>query len=133
MPGDSVYSISRKYGVPSADIIEANGLLSPVSLVVGQAIVVPGDLSTYVVRSGDTMYSIARNYGITANELISANPQISDPARIRQGQTIIVPRAEPKQGTIYVNGYVLPGIKQRTGRFRARSFMFLDFRNDLFN
>jgi spore germination protein len=110
-PGESVYSISRKYGVPASDIIEANGLLSPVSLVVGQAIAVPGDLSSYTVQSGDSMYSIARKYGISPNELMSANPLIRNPSQIRQGQTIIVPREEPKLGTIYVNGYVLPGIR----------------------
>ncbi len=110
-PGESVYGISREYGVPPQEIIEANALVSPELLVPGQALVIPGDISEYIVRRGDSMYSIARKYGVSLNELLSANPRINDPSNIREGQTVIVPRAEPKQKTIYVNGYVLPGIR----------------------
>ena len=71
-PGDSIYRISRRYGVPVDTIVNANQLSNPNSLAVGQAIVVPTDTSYYTVRRGDTMYSIARNFGIPLNELIAA-------------------------------------------------------------
>lgn len=111
LPGDSIYTISRKYGASPEAIIELNGLLTPVALIPGQAIVVPGDISYYTVQSGDSMYSIAGRYGISLNELMNANPLVRDPARLTVGQTIIIPREAPKLGTIYVNGYVLPGIR----------------------
>lgn len=110
-PGDSIYSISRRYGVSPEDIVDVNGLLSPVALIPGQAIVVPGDISSYIIKSGDSMYSIARNFGISLNELMNANPTVRDPSSVAPGQTIIIPREAPKLGTIYVNGYVLPGIR----------------------
>lgn len=111
-PGDSVYSLSRRYGVPYSEILGANRLDSPDSLVVGQAIVIPGDFWEYAVQSGDSMYSIASRYGLSQSELLRANPGITNPSRLTPGQGIIIPREPPKLGTIYVNGYMLPGIDQ---------------------
>ena len=106
--GDTIYALSQRYGVPVSAIMNANQISDPESLVVGQAIVIPGDFSQHMVRSGETMYSIAQYYGIPLSRLIDANPQISNPARIQIGQTVIVPVASPKMGTIYVNGYIFP-------------------------
>ena len=40
-PGDSVWTLSRKYGVPVDRITEVNGLRDPNTLIVGQALVIP--------------------------------------------------------------------------------------------
>lgn len=108
-PGDSIYRISRRYGVPVDTIVNANQLSNPNSLAVGQAIVVPTDTSYYTVRRGDTMYSIARNFGIPLNELIAANPNL-DPNWIQIGQLIIIPLIPTDRRAIYVNGYVYPTV-----------------------
>ncbi len=45
---------------------------------------------TYVVKPRDTLYSIAHTYGVTVEELSKAN-NLSDPKRLRAGQTIRIP------------------------------------------
>ncbi len=111
LPGESIYAIARRYGVPPSEIIDSNGLQDPNALILGQSLIVPGSLSTHIVQSGESMYTIARKYGVSLSQLLSVNPQIRSNTVIQPGQSVIIPRATPKQGTIYVNGYVLPGIK----------------------
>ncbi len=52
-PGESIYSIARRYGVNPATVIDANMLANPSSLVVGQTIVIPGDFLVHTVSAGD--------------------------------------------------------------------------------
>ncbi|MEA4896116.1 MAG: LysM peptidoglycan-binding domain-containing protein [Oscillospiraceae bacterium] len=108
-PGDSIYKISRQYGVPADEIIAANGLTDAGSLVIGQAIVIPGDFFNYTVSRGQSMYSIAQSFGIPLQTLIRANPGIN-PNQLQPGQVIIIP-LPPEQGReIYVNGFVFPNV-----------------------
>ncbi len=108
--GDSIYGIARRFGVPAETILEANQITDPGRLVVGQAVAVPGDFFSHTVKSGESMYTIARSYGIPLNTLLRANPDIRNPAMIRPGQTVVIPQAPQKLGTIYVNGYIYPNI-----------------------
>lgn len=108
-PGDSIYKISRRYGLPVDSIVNTNQLPNPNRLAVGQAIVVPTDPSYYSVLRGDTMYSIARNFGIPLSELIAANLNI-DPNRIQIGQVIVIPLSNEDRRAIHVNGYVYPTV-----------------------
>lgn len=108
-PGDSIYKISREYGVPVDTIIAANGLPNVSSLVVGQAIVIPGNFFNYTVSRGESLYSIARSFGIPLRTLLEANPGIN-PNWLQPGQTVVIP-LPPLQGkAIYVNGFVFPSV-----------------------
>lgn len=109
-PGDSVYAIARKYGVPYSRIISDNGLIDPNKLVVGQALVVMTDEIKHTVMPGETLYTIARSYGVPLSSVINANPNLSYPYTVRPGDTVTVPRAEAKLGEIEVNGYIIPNI-----------------------
>lgn len=112
--GDTIYQIAREYGSTIADIVNANGLTRPDSLVVGQNLFIPSTTNTtntYTIVSGDTMYKIASRYGITLEELIRANPQIPNPNIIQIGQSINIPNNKP---TIEVNGYAIAGINLET-------------------
>jgi Predicted glycosyl hydrolase len=113
-PGDSVYSIAVRYGVPMQRVIDDNGLQNPEQLVVGQTIVVPVDNTQHRVTPGQSLYSIARDYRVTVSSLLRANPDIADPSRIQVGQIISVPVPQPKLGTINVNGYAFPNISSST-------------------
>ena len=71
--GDTLYSISNRYGV-SVDELKSLNNLSNNNLSVGQVIKVPiMDTTVYTVKRGDTLYSIAREYNVTPNELMSYN------------------------------------------------------------
>ncbi len=107
--GDSLYSISRRYGVPVDRIASDNELNVSESLVIGQTIVVMEGTRRHTVRAGESLYSIARQYGTTVAAIQAAN-QIANPAMIRPGMVLTIPSRTDKLGTIDVNGYSFPNI-----------------------
>lgn len=109
-PGESIYSISRLYGVSPSKVIADNELTNPNSLVVGQTIVIQEGTRKHTVLPGQSLYSIARIYGVTTNDLLNANPQITNAALIQAGQVINIPTRTRKLGTIEINGYAFPTI-----------------------
>jgi spore germination protein len=107
--GDSLYSISRTYGVPVAKIAADNELDTSASLVIGQTIVVITGTRQHTVKAGESLYSIARQYGTTVASILGAN-QITNPALITPGMVLTIPSGTDKLGTISVNGYTFPSI-----------------------
>ena len=96
--GDSLYSISRAYGVSVDEIRNLNNLTSDI-LTIGQILIIPsndlGDSSQnnisnlYVVQKGDSLWSIANKFGVSINEIRMINNLNSDLLSI--GQTLIIP------------------------------------------
>lgn len=99
-PGDSLWSIARKYNVTVDALKSANGLTSNV-INIGQVLRIPSsttgmkpeDMSgiIYVVAPGDTLWKIAKLYGVTVDQIKKANNLTSDNLSI--GQEIKVPTA----------------------------------------
>ncbi len=87
--GNTVYSISRLYGVPVRAVIEANDLQPPYLLKVGDRIALPGR-NTHRVERGETVYGISRRYNLQMSELMRVNG-ISPPYRIFIGQELLIP------------------------------------------
>ncbi|MDD3692915.1 MAG: LysM peptidoglycan-binding domain-containing protein [Oscillospiraceae bacterium] len=108
--GDSLYSIAQQYGVPMQMLIDDNRLTNPEQLVVGQTIVIATDSITHTIAPGESLFSIARRYGVTVASILEANPDITNPAVIYPGQSIIIPVPDRKIGNIDVNGYAFPNI-----------------------
>lgn len=82
-PGDSLYSIARKYNTTVQDIINLNYLKNN-NLSIGQIIRIPENYFkpdemtmpnyiSYTVKPGDTLYSIASNNGVSVDTIISDN------------------------------------------------------------
>lgn len=115
-PGESLYSISRLYGVSANKIAADNELTNPEQLVVGQTLVILGGARKHTVAPGQSIYSIARLYGLSVNDILAANPQITNPSRIIAGQVINIPAGPGKLGTIEVNGYTFPNINMEVLR-----------------
>lgn len=105
-PGDTLYSISIRYGVSASAIAQANGLVNPDYIYVGQQLVIPGShhpgtpgqppvgVCTHVVKLGETLSGIAWQYGTTVSALMQANG-ISNPNYIYAGQTLTIPGCVP--------------------------------------
>lgn len=106
--GESVYLISRYYGVPAAKTASDNGLSNPDRLVVGQALVIMDPPSTHTVVAGESLYSIAYSHGLTLAHLLRANPGLSSASVIYPGQVLVIPSRTMKLGAIEVNGYAMP-------------------------
>ena len=112
--GDSIYSLSRRYGISIQKIIADNSLEDTERLMIGQAIVIDSDSVSHTVAPGESLYSIARRYNTTVFRILGANPSITDPAQIKVGQVIVIPFSDEKLGTIDVNGYAFPSINSTT-------------------
>lgn len=94
--GDSLWSISRKFGVSVSELKEANNLSSNL-LSIGQNLIIPGKISEkesdeYAVQKGDTLYSIARKFNTTVDNLKSLNNITTDSLAI--GQILKIPGEE---------------------------------------
>ncbi len=87
--GDTLYGVSRKYGVPTRAIIDANNLSPPYRLVAGTSLALP-QVKTHLVRGGDTLESVARLYGVDVSSLAATN-HLPPPYVIRTGETLILP------------------------------------------
>lgn len=110
-PGDSVFSIARKYNVSTQSIIADNNIQNPNRLLNGQALIITQNEVLHKVAPGESLYSIARKYGTTVAAIQAANPGLTNPQGLQIGQQIVIPLTTEKLGNIDVNGYAFPTIK----------------------
>lgn len=87
--GDTVYAISRKYGVSVRSVINSNNLRAPYLLKPGQSLRVPSG-SIYTVKKGDTVYGVSRSNGIQMSELARING-LKPPYALNVGQKLNLP------------------------------------------
>ena len=107
-PGDTLWTIARKYGITVDELKEKNNLTNN-SLSVNQVLIIPtkeeDNESTYVVQKGDNLYSIANRFNLTVNELKALNNLTSDFISI--GQVLKVKKNnQSSSGNTYI---VKPG------------------------
>lgn len=87
-PGDTLYSIAKKFDTSVDNLKKANNLTSNM-LSIGQKLIIPLiEDTTYVVKVGDTLYSIARKFNTTVDELRRLNNLTNDVLAI--GQILIL-------------------------------------------
>lgn len=96
--GDTLYSLSKKYGVSLDQLIAMNPqLVDPNQLSVGMKVKVPsknyptGDyeiIHKHVVKEGDTLWKLSKAWGVPLNVMIAANPQLKNPNILLIGQVI---------------------------------------------
>jgi murein DD-endopeptidase MepM/ murein hydrolase activator NlpD len=87
--GESLYSISRGYGVPLRSLIDANSLRPPYTLLPGQSLSIPR-AKVHTVQRGDTVYSLSKRYDVSMTELTRANG-LGPPYDIQVGQQLTIP------------------------------------------
>jgi LysM repeat protein len=111
-PGDTLFSISKKYNITADQIITWNSLPAGGALRIGQQVKVAsaGAGTTYSVKPGDTLSSIAAQFKIspqalqTANKLVGANLSIGQKLVIPSGSGTVTPISTAP--TINVSGGV---------------------------
>nr|MDK2851402.1 hypothetical protein [Candidatus Cloacimonadota bacterium] len=113
--GDTLYSLSKRYGMSVQEIQELNNL-SDSNISIGQVLKVKGSTSDgndskelvqqsserpiqrsslpasyfYQIQRGDNLYRIARNHGISIRDLVAWNGFANENAPIFPGQRIII-------------------------------------------
>lgn len=94
-PGDTLYSISRRFNTTVDNILKFNAIPNPAMIQIGQRLVIPEsppESILYSVRPGDTLYSIARRYGTQVSIIMTFNYLTS--TVIYPGQTLVVPTSQ---------------------------------------
>ncbi|MCR4790250.1 MAG: LysM peptidoglycan-binding domain-containing protein [Treponemataceae bacterium] len=105
--GETLYGISRKYGITVSELCEANKMTTNSVLKYGQTLTIPEKkvektssenkkqtvtkIDTYKVQKGDTLYSISRRFGVSVDTLTILNKMSG--TEIQAGQVINVPLA----------------------------------------
>ncbi len=102
-PGDNIELIANKYGISVERLISDNGLISPYTLVLGQAILILYPERVYTVKSGDTLATIADSNGVSIMQLIRNNPFLHDRNYIYPGESFVINYSLGKE--ISVNGF----------------------------
>jgi len=95
-PGDNLFRIALRFGTTVQAIVQANGIVNPQLIFVGQVLWIPSggggptDSTIYIVQRGDTLYSIARRFGTTYQVLAAVNG-LRYPYLIYVGQRLVIP------------------------------------------
>jgi len=93
--GETLDDVASRYRTSGAAILAQNPAINdPGRLVEGMVltVLVGSEVAgrTHVVGPGESLGLIAERYGLTTQELARANG-LTDPSRIRVGQTLIIP------------------------------------------
>ncbi len=88
--GETLYAISRKYGVSLDSIITINRISDPSRLQAGQRLRIP---TVYEIQKGDTLFGIARKLNVPVDDILSIN-SLSRSSVIKAGDILLVPVTE---------------------------------------
>ncbi len=85
--GDTLFSISRKSGVPAEVLTLYNEIKDASRLKIGTVVRIP---STYTVKKGDTLFGIAKALSIPRARIMDLN-KLDQDSLIKAGQVLYVP------------------------------------------
>lgn len=124
-PGDTVDSVSSKYGVTTDSIRWSNGLSGSVVAAGKKLEIPPVNGIVYTVKAGDTPASIAQRYSADEGQIISLND--AEINGLKAGDEIIIPngRIAPAvtYGT-YVPTYNTPTIGSFSASYGNNGYAF---------
>ncbi|MDE7362007.1 MAG: LysM peptidoglycan-binding domain-containing protein [Oscillospiraceae bacterium] len=110
--GDTLTSLSRRFGLPANRIAADNALRYPNSLAVGQSLVIMSDSMRYVLQEGQTLYSVAQEFGVPLQTLIDANPNVN-PISLQPGEIVNIPmQSNVSRRPAVINGFAYPNITE---------------------
>ena len=109
-PGDSLWSLSERYGVPVSTLSWANGLAPDAMLTVGETLSIPGVQADVVpsdqgggaepsitIESGDSLSEIALRHGTSVEALKDLNGLDNDV--LNAGATLLLPPSASRAAT----------------------------------
>lgn len=110
--GDTLYELSKKYGVTLEKLIDANPqLVDPNKLDIGAKIKIPTEpipvpggaapiIHKHTVKQGDSLWKLSKAWGVSLKEMIDANPQLKNPNALLVGEVVNIPSAGMYSGAI---------------------------------
>ena len=103
-PGDTIFTIAEKFGVPYQRLIYDNNIAADYHIVNGQVIIISYPDKIHYVREGDTIQSITNSYGITSLQLFQNNPFLLDRDYFNIGEELIISFSNKEQ-SMEINAY----------------------------
>ena len=112
LPKDTLYGISKKYGITVDELLAANPQLKD-GLKPGMELVIPApgvtkpkidDLVKYefhIVVKDDTLYNLSKRYNVTQAELLRLNPSLKDGLKI--GLELVLPKINDSNEGVVAN------------------------------
>lgn len=109
--GDTLWDISRNFGVSVAKLKQANNLAHAKSLRQGQKLSIPGKSdkakthsiaqrrANYTIQKGDTLWDLSRKFGVSLSTLIQANGLYSG-KKLQIGQKLYIPDRSAQESKI---------------------------------
>ena len=94
--GDNLFRIGLAYGIGWVQIAEANGIVNPNQIKVGDVLKIPVSTPgptpdfTHTVKAGETLFQISLRYGVPWTVIAEKN-DIQSPYVIYVGQTLAIP------------------------------------------
>lgn len=98
-PKETIYGLSRQYGISMIDLINKNKVLSVEGLIIGQELNIPYQKKlgqetpsdSHIVQTKETWYSLSKLYGVTIENLKATNLEVSL-GGLKIGSTIEIPK-----------------------------------------
>ena len=117
--GDTLYGISKRFGIPILEIKQINHLVTD-TLSIGQELYLttnstPIEGDTYTVKAGDTLYGIASKYNMTVDDLKALNGLSSNLLSIGQVLLVSDKNSTPTGEYIVKKGDTLYSIAEQLG------------------
>ncbi len=95
--GDTLSSLSHRYGVDMEVVAAMNGMITSSPLLAGQVLRLPAEQERlYRVQAGDTIWQLARLFRVDANRIIAAN-DLQNPDRLKVGQLLAIPGGNTRE------------------------------------
>jgi LysM repeat protein len=97
--GDNLFRIGLRFGISWVQIAEANGIVNPNMITVGDELKIPVDTPgpvpqfSHVVKPGETLFLISLQYGVAWPAIAEAN-NLTSPYIIYVGQTLVIPGSQ---------------------------------------
>lgn len=93
--GETLYAVSRRFGLPVRVLIDANDLTAPYYLRNGQRLAIPQP-RLHRVAVGETLYAVARANSVQVSEVVRLNA-LAAPYTIVPGQQLVLPGPQGRQ------------------------------------
>lgn len=112
--GETLYSVSRQYGVTVEDVLQLNPGLDINDIPVGYELLLPSEDAEqneltfdeegtlfHKVKRGETLYSIARYYDVSVREIRAVNPELGWGGP-RSGDVLRIPQPNTTVSEVFV-------------------------------
>jgi spore germination protein len=109
-PGESLFSIAKRYGGTTERIRAANELEED-RLIPGMSLLIPAGprstLRSYTIQEGETIRQIASHVGVPPHIITAVNDRLNE-ENLEPGTTIWVPSPLRSTRTIDINAFLIP-------------------------